>query len=555
MQAKKVWKMNSSLPPDHLERERALDTSQSWIVEAPAGSGKTGLLIQRYLKLLASPDIEQPEHVLAITFTRKATAEMKERILEALRDAQINQPSDSPFQSTTLELSTQVLRRSNELGWHLFSQPYRLNIRTIDSVCGEIARSLPLLSGSAATATPIDDAFPFYRQAAQRVVMQLGGADQELHSSLELLLLHRDANLRDVVQLIAEMLATREQWGKLVPLSQEHLTDAFLDTHVLSQLQLVLGSVISARLRRLISLFSFEQHQELTRLASIFASAPGYKSAENPLRIREGMRLLSASPSDIERWRAALTLLVTHKGGWRARQSDADYKVSTTKVQKSDLKDFTDSLRSSDDLLPAIASVRSLPSAVYPQEQWVVVKALFRVLQRALVELHLLFAETQTCDFSQMSLEARGVLSGETGLSEFATSIGYSTRHLLVDEMQDTSSSQYELLHQLTRGWDGYSQTLFLVGDPKQSIYLFRQARVESFIDTMQFEIFGDIPVSLLQLSANFRSQPALVEDFNTSFSLIFPAGVGEIEYTTAFAQRPIQELGGIAWHIHQSTQ
>jgi len=157
--------MNSTLPPDYLERERALDNSRSWIVEAPAGSGKTGLLIQRYLKLLASPDVEQPEQVLAITFTRKATAEMKERILDALRDAQNNQPPESPFQNTTLELSAQVLRRSNELGWHLFSQPHRLNIRTIDSVCGEIARSLPLLSGSAATATPVEDALPFYLQA------------------------------------------------------------------------------------------------------------------------------------------------------------------------------------------------------------------------------------------------------------------------------------------------------------------------------------------------------------------------------------------------------
>ena len=96
-------------------------------------------------------------------------------------------------------------------------------------------------------------------------------------------------------------------------------------------------------------------------------------------------------------------------------------------------------------------------------------------------------------------------------------------QHILVDEMQDTSTSQYELIQLLTQGWDGRSQTVFLVGDPKQSIYLFRQARVERFIRTMQQQRLGDLVLGCLRLTANFRSQSDLVHSFNDDFALLFP--------------------------------
>ena len=91
----------SAVVPDFAERRRALDPAYSFIVQAPAGSGKTGLLIQRYLKLLTL--VDEPEEIVAITFTRKAAAEMRERLMAALVQARDTSSFPSEMLQTEYE--------------------------------------------------------------------------------------------------------------------------------------------------------------------------------------------------------------------------------------------------------------------------------------------------------------------------------------------------------------------------------------------------------------------------------------------------------------------
>ena len=100
------------LQADQQARCDALDVSRSFIVQAPAGAGKTELLIQRYLKLLAV--VDNPEEVIAITFTRKAAAEMQFRVLGALQMALREQPSLEDHQKLTRSLAEAALRRDRE---------------------------------------------------------------------------------------------------------------------------------------------------------------------------------------------------------------------------------------------------------------------------------------------------------------------------------------------------------------------------------------------------------------------------------------------------------
>jgi ATP-dependent helicase/nuclease subunit A len=541
-----------SAPSDEAARASALDTRRSFIVEAPAGSGKTGLLVQRFLKLLADGDPEhpgpaQPEEVLAMTFTRKATAEMQQRVLEQLQSAYDHAPLSleaSPFDRETRALAEAVVARSAQLGWNLLAQPQRLNIRSILSVCLEIANSLPLLTGSGGSREPLDDARPLYRLAARRTLLQLGNPDAPgLHDALRTVLLHRDGSLADCESLIAAMLADREQWGELVPLGPDALDDATLDRQVRPKLERVLENVVCAGLSRALNAMPQPLLHELTGFAARHAHLPGYNQADSPISLCAGKHEPpEAIAADLDHWVALIRLLVKPSdGGWRKSVAHNHLGFKPSKYELDRLKDIiaeTQTGPRGDSLREALCAVLALPPARYPDEQWAVARALFHILRRALVELKLLFAERSQCDYAELALAAREVLSepipslsgsgngidpettAEAGSSpaDTALSAGGHLRHLLVDEMQDTSTAQYDLIQLLTSSWDGRSQTLFLVGDPKQSIYLFRQARVERFLRALHDQRLGDISLTPLRLTANFRSQAALVHAFNDTF-------------------------------------
>ena len=549
-------------PPDYAARRRALDVRLSAIVEAPAGSGKTGLLLQRYLKLLAEGGVSQPEEVLAITFTRKATAELRERIIEQLHAVAADRPLSagaSNFEHETRALAGAVLALDARLGWRLLEQPQRLRIRTIDALCAEIARTLPLLSGSG-TNQPVEVAESLHREAARRTLLELGGADAFLNDALRTVLLHRDGSLNDCETLLARMLEQRQQWGELVPLDTESQTDEHLDTQVRPRLERSLEAIVCAGLNRVVETVPQPELAELTELAARLGLEPSYvPGEESPVAICAGRgEPPEARAEDLGHWLALLHLLFTKEGEWRKSFRPSHLKFNISYEDGATLKDIVCRMQT-DEIAESLKSIRRLPAARFPDEQWRVAKALFRLLRQALAHLKVLFAETGRCDFSEFALAACEALSAEEGIADLSRSPGARFSHLLVDEMQDTSSSQYMLLERLTRSWDGHSQTVFLVGDPKQSIYLFRQARVERFLRTVADRRLGDVPLEPLRLTANFRSQSGLVAAFNETFAQLLPQAAVvtqalgedlEVPFVPAEAIRPPSaHPNSIIWH------
>ena len=549
---------------DESARELALNIGESFIVEAPAGSGKTGLLVQRFLRLLTDESVQSPDEVLIVTFTRKATAELRERVLAELQAAYDGPPLGAearPFASRSRELAEAALVRSRQMHWRLLEEPLRLNIQTFDAVCAQIANAVPLLAGGGARRT-LEVAQPLYEQAARRTLLQLGGADAALHNALHTVLLHRDGNLRDCERLIAEMLAMREQWGELVPLGPT-LDEVTLDTTVRGRLEHALARIVTAGLEQAAAALPAGELAYLAAFASRHAVLPGHNDKPSPVALCAGVPDPPAPiPAEIERWRALIRLvLLESTGQWRKSRAVNTLGFKPAKTELEELKRRTEAM-ASEPLRAALARVLELPPARYPDEQWEAAKALFRVLRHALVELKLLFAARGECDFAELALAAREVLHADGSASDLALTLGGHLRHLLIDEMQDTSAGQYELVRRLTQSWDGRSQTLFLVGDPKQSIYLFRAASVDRFLRTMDESHMGEIALTPLRLTANFRSQAELVtgdHGFNDAFARIFPpAGAPindatndamDVPYVAATATRAATLKPGVRWH------
>ncbi len=537
-------------PPDAAGREQALDVSRSWIVEAPAGSGKTGLLIQRFLKLLGT--VDEPEAVMALTFTNKATAEMRDRVLRALDTAAGNDSSDplEPFERTTRALARAALLQNNLRGWHLQENTHRLNIRTIDSLCGAIARAVPVLSGGIGQAEPQPDAGPLYAAAARAVFLQFGGLDAELNAAIERVLLLRDGDIHNCERLLADMLAQREQWGTLVPITRGELGEDTLDAHVLPALNHTLQEIICPVLDRLHRCFPAALLADIAELAHLLGNDFASIGDDSPLlACADFRRAPQAEAEHLERWKGFAHLLLTKGGTWRKTFVSGLLPAGTPDAVKKRLRFVWQELESNEELRAALCALEDLPPGTYPPEQWAVAKALFLLLHHALLELQLLFAERQVCDFTQHSIAARAALREADSLNRVTAALGMRLQHLLVDEMQDTSSSQYDLLERLTQGWSAPNNTVFLVGDPKQSIYLFRQARVERFLQAMEHRTLGDLPLGLLRLTANFRSGTTLVQECNALFMTVFSDPADPVTYTAAEPVRPTANGEELRWH------
>ena len=505
------------LSDDEQARTAALDVGRSFIVQAPAGSGKTELLIQRYLKLLAI--VDNPEEVLAITFTRKAAAEMHFRILEALKSAARGDVATEAHQKITADAAAIVLEKDSQLGWQLIANPGRMRIQTLDSLNASIARMQPMTSGSGAAHNAIvadAEMSALYRSAAFLTLDQLAESGA-LRDATEKVLLHVDNNTALYASYVARMLATRDQW---LPFIGSGLLDAADALRLRTRFESNLEATVLESLARI--------HASMPSACAAILFESAHYAAEQLLAAdRDDTPIIDlhnlAGPSsktsdDILHWQGIAELLLTKQGEWRKTVTKAQGFPTGDSGQKKAFLDLLRDLQDEFGFKALLHSARDLPPTRYSDEQWSVLLALFRLLPLAVTELKRLFGERGITDYIEVALSAADALGTADNPGDVALLLDYQLRHLLVDEMQDTASAQYRMLEALTGGWQqGDGRSMFCVGDPMQSIYRFRNAEVGQFLLAKEVGI-GGISLQPLTLRRNFRSGQILVDWFNEVF-------------------------------------
>jgi ATP-dependent exoDNAse (exonuclease V) beta subunit len=530
-------------------RRRAVDPQRSFIVQAPAGSGKTTLLTLRYLRLLAAVDC--PEQIVAITFTRKAAAEMRHRILVALAGAAEPPPATAkPHELEIHRHASAALVRSRECNWGLEHNPARLHVQTIDGLNHWLARRLPLAARIGTSAALIDNARPLYSEAARRTVAQLD-ADGPVAARLERLARALNHEPQLLARLIEGMLGARELWLPKLLAPDEGAT-------LRTSIDRLLESAIETELVRANEIIAAAGMQPLFGLIrEVAAAGPG----GGPLAALAGLDgLPPPAVAAVSQWRALADLLlkappsvelrktVDRKQGFLAASEGAGWAA-----RKKHMKELLAAFAERNDFAAALAELRCLPPPALTDRQWERIDALSAVLPHAAAELLALFSERDNLDHPAVAAAARDALGDESSPTELALALDYRIRHLLVDEYQDTSPSQERLLELLVAGWQpGDGRSLFCVGDPMQSIYAFREADVTLFLQAQRQGI-GGVQLASERLGQNFRSSAAIVHWVNETFAALMPVADdferGAVRYSPATAVNADAATDRVAVH------
>jgi ATP-dependent helicase/nuclease subunit A len=474
-------------PPDGDDRRAAVDPRENVVLEASAGTGKTSVLVARYLNLLRAG--VDPANVLAITFTRKAATEMRERIVAELRRASDSSAAD---RRRWIELRD----RLGEIG-----------IQTIDAFCLSLLREFPLEADldpgfEMADETEVPRIVEQALDGALRIAIAAARDDADL--ALVLAELGTPRVRTGLAHLLARRLVARDALDRYLARGPRELTAALACRHALGRVQDALRSLPDGLERWLAD--GPVRHPRFRLLAATLGSLP---------------RMFEAPPAAI---RTALDRVRAHFLTLEGRPRQGRIPPYT----RDDCLTPHGWRRHREAMIGVAPGVAEALAGFDRDLNVVLARGVRRLFEIARAQYRRALEERSRLDFTDL-LERALALLGQ--MDEFAQSrfrLESRYHHVLVDEFQDTSQAQWELVALLIRSWgEGFGlvhdaplePTVFVVGDRKQSIYRFRDADPQVLDSAARFiENLRPQGRSRRTIQHSFRALPELLAFVNDVF-------------------------------------
>lgn len=461
----------------------ACDPSRSVVVEACAGAGKTWMLVSRLLRALL--DGVPPEQIVAITFTRKAAAEMRDRLgvlvdeLSAAGEVQrVQALIDRGVSSDIAQVQAALLPG---LADRLRQAPQGVAILTFHAWFAQLLRSAPASTlvelGLSPELQLLDDENSLARPLWRRLHAALS-ADPGLQAD------YLGVAARHGRRALDEWLLAA--WGKRVEIERAgpSLWEAVPAPEGLR------AEDDGAELVQAL-------HTQLTWMARTLGQSPGKKARDAATALEQALAL----SDPVERFEAV----------WRA--------LFTEKREPRKLGEV-EGLNSLVEQLALIQAARRQQAA---RRDHLAVGRLAGALLRAWADLK---RERGLVDMSDLEQGACALLAQDDAAAWLQQRLDVNVRLLLVDEFQDTSPLQWQALSGWLSSYSGAgasAPSVFLVGDPKQSIYRFRRAEPRVFLEAQRFVAQG-LQGHLLDCDHTRRNGPAVRETVNRCFERLSAA-------------------------------
>ncbi|WP_211443956.1 UvrD-helicase domain-containing protein [Collimonas humicola] len=516
-----AYRLNGNVVEAQDFTNAACDPQHSVVVEACAGSGKTWLLVARMLRLLLAG--AAPSELLAITFTRKAAQEMRERLLELLHDLAL-QP-EAKVRSLLLERGiapqelTQVLPAARSLYERVLASPQSLSIDTFHSWFARLLQIAPLASGVPHGYSLTEKTGELLADAYLRFMQSLNDEENSAIKD-DLLAMYQLTGDFSTRKLLNAFIDKRAEWWAVIRQGADV---------PLEWLRELCGedAEVDARL-------SLWEDEKLSSQVKQIAWLLGQGSATNQKRATAIEMALTAGAS-VENFDALCHQFFDDNGKPRSNGKAKDFLKALENNLGSDALDAFDEQFGATGAALQLLRKRSHERTVLSMNQH-----LFSVGNAYLECYQALKAEQRVFDFADLEWQAYRLLTNPESAAYLQSRLDTRYKHILLDEFQDTNPLQWSIV----RAWlsaygeDAGQPSVFVVGDPKQSIYRFRRAEPRVFEAARS--LLQEQGATVLQANQTRRNASAIVEVLNASFRAnpLFSA------------QTTLGEAGGAVWRL-----